>query len=127
MFINVDLGIHAVDVEVRGHSPRVNLNLSRIYLDEHVVKLLELLDSLATRLSSQLEVINNLFSQLNVKLRLQGEADGSDGRRIFFGDSFDIHASLFGVDAAKSLVLAVVKECQVNLSVDVDGLVDKDR
>lgn len=125
VFVNVDLGVHTVNVQVRGNSPRVNLNLSRIYLDEHVVKLLELLHSLVACLSSQLEVIDNLFSQLPVKLWLQGEADGSDGRRIFFGDSFDIHASLFGVDAAKSLVLAVVEESQVNLSIDVDSLVDK--
>jgi len=125
VFVDVDLGVYTVNVQVRGHSPRVNLDLSRIYLDEHVVKLLELLHSLVARLSSQLEVINNLFSQLFVKLRLQGETDGSDGGRIFFGDSFDIHASLFGVNTAKSLVLAVVKERQVDLSVNVDSLVDK--
>lgn len=39
IIINVYLGINAVDVFIRGDSPWVDLDLSRVSLDEHVVKL----------------------------------------------------------------------------------------
>ena len=46
ILVDIDLCINTVDIQVRCHSPRIDFNLSRIYIDEHVVQFLELLDTL---------------------------------------------------------------------------------
>ena len=50
-----------------------------------------------------------------------------NGRGVLLSNSFDVHASFLRVNDAQSLVLTVVQEGQVDLTVDVDTLVDKHR
>jgi hypothetical protein len=45
-------------------------------------------------------------------------------RRVFSSHSFDVHASLFAVDDAKTLVLSVMQDSKIDLSVDVDTFMD---
>ena len=44
---------------------------------------------------------------------------------VLRSDSLNIHAALFGVNDAQTLILAVVQHCQVNLTIDVDAFVDE--
>ncbi len=64
MLIDVDLCINAVDIKIWGHSPWVDLNLGSIDLHKHIVKLLQLFNSLIARLSSKFKIIDDLLSQL---------------------------------------------------------------
>lgn len=72
--INVNLSINTVDVEIGSYGPWVNLNLSRVYLKEHFVNLLELLNSLSISLALKSEVFANLLCLFLSKS--VGEANG---------------------------------------------------
>lgn len=62
VLIDVDFGINAVDVLVRSYSPRVNFDLSRIYLNKHLVDFLKLLDSLVEGLALETEICADFAS-----------------------------------------------------------------
>ena len=47
--------------------------------------------------------------------------------RVLLSHSFNVHASLLGVDAAQPLVLTVMQECKIDLSVNVNTFVHKNR
>jgi hypothetical protein len=53
IIINVDLSINTINVLLGGNSPWVNLNLGSIELNEHLIKLLKLIDSLFSEFSSR--------------------------------------------------------------------------
>jgi len=72
--INVNLSINTVDVEIGSYGPWVYFDLSRVYLEEHFVNLLELLNSLSISLALKREVFANLLCLFLSKS--VGEANG---------------------------------------------------
>lgn len=70
--VNVDLGINAVDIKVRGHGPGVNFDLGSVNTQKHLVQLVQLFNTLAVGLSLEAEVgadlVGCLFSQTFVDL-----------------------------------------------------------
>ena len=62
ILIDVYFCINAVDVLVRGDGPRVDFDLSRININEHLVNLLKLLDSLVEGLSLETQICADLAS-----------------------------------------------------------------
>ena len=127
IFINVDLCVDAVNIKVWCDSPRINLNLCGINFNKHVIEALELLDALGTCFVCEVQVINNLLGVFLRERLAKRETKSVDCTWIFCSYCFDVHASLLGVDAAEALVLTIVQEGQVDLSVDIDSLVHKDR
>jgi len=60
-----------------------------------------------------------------LKLRHKREAYRSNRSWIFGGNCLDIHTSLLGVDAAKTLILAIMEEGQVDLPININCLMNE--
>lgn len=127
ILINVNLCINTVDIEIWSDSPWVDFDLSSINTQEHLVNLLELLNTLRVGFASEAKISADFGGSLLSKTISNTERVGMDSRWIFFSDSFDIHATLLRVNTAETLVLAVMQKGEVDLAVNINTLVNEDR
>ncbi len=95
IIINVDLSINTINVLLGGNSPWVNLNLGSIKLNEHLIKLLKLINSLISEFSRwKLQWIYNLSCALLGKSLSNIKGVNLNSIRVLLCYLFNIHSTL---------------------------------
>lgn len=125
VIIEVDLGIDAVALAV-SNNEGVDLDLSSIKSDEHLVEVLELLHGVSLDGILKAEDVSSLGDLLVLDALHDVDRDDVDGLGLGSGDLLDVHTTLGGDDEDGATVGTVHDNGEVLLGVEGETLVDED-
>jgi len=125
VIIEVDLGIDAVALAV-SNNEGVDLDLSSIKSDEHLVEVLELLHRISLDGILEAEDVSSLGDLLVLDALHDVDRDDVDGLGLGSGDLLDVHTTLGGDDEDGATVGTVHDNGEVLLGVEGETLVDED-
>jgi hypothetical protein len=123
VIVDVDLGVDAVDLVLGVGGPWVDFDLEGVRLHEHSLQVFDLLTPVLDVL--QVEFFFDFVEDIVSDSFVDFKGIHLDGVRVSPGDLLNIHTAVLADHESWSLAVPVQHQREVNLSLDVDTLVDE--
>lgn len=125
--VEVELGIHAKNLVVRGLGKRVNLDLGSVLLHEDLVQLLDGQGSVVDALRGEAKLGSDGLGHVVGDALVDVDLCGDDGIGVLLGDSLNVHTTLRGSDNNGALAGSVHEHGKVELAASELALDNVDR